>query len=189
VLDLEREANHRGSAFGAATEAQPSQQTFENALAAQLLLDPSRALVVEDESRYVGRRLVPDALLEAMRAAPVVVLEVPLATRVQHIYEEYVEAPARAVGVAAARERLEGDTRRIRKRLGGGRTDAVVAALRDAEVAGAWFDRRAHEGWIATLLEHYYDRLYRKAFASHDRPLAFRGDAEAVAAYLAGGAG
>ncbi len=186
VLDLEGEANHRGSAFGAATEAQPSQQTFENALAAQLLLDPSRALVVEDESRYVGRRTVPDALLRRMRASPVVLLEVPLETRVRHIFEEYVLEPSELNGVDETRARLERDTQRIRKRLGGGRADAVAAALRTAAESGAWRDPEAHRGWITTLLERYYDRLYRKAFAGHDRTVVFRGDAAEVAAYLRG---
>lgn len=186
VLDLEGEANHRGSAFGAANEEQPSQQTFENALAAQLLFDPSAAMVVEDESRYVGRRTVPEALLQRMRASPVVLLEVPLETRVGHIFEEYVLEPAERDGVDATRSRLERDTQRIRKRLGGGRTDAVAAALRVAAESGAWRDPDAHRGWIATLLERYYDRLYRKAFAGHGRPVVFRGDAGEVEAYLRG---
>lgn len=186
VLDLEGEARHRGSAFGAEDEEQPSQQTFENALATRLLLSPAAWLVVEDESRYVGRRTLPDALMAAMATAPLVVLETDTEERVAELTEEYALAAARRHGVASARERLEHDTQRIRKRLGGGRADAVVAALRDAEAAGAWFDPEAHRGWVRTLLEHYYDRLYRKALARHDRPVAFRGDADAVAGYLRG---
>ena len=184
VLDLEGAARHRGSAFGAEDVPQPSQQTFENALAAELLLSPAERVVVEDESRYVGRRTVPDDLMEAMRAAPLVVLETPMAQRVSNIVEEYVLAMARRHGVRAARERLEHDTRRIRKRLGGGRTDGVVAALHDAEQSGAWFEPCVHRWWVQTLLEHYYDRLYRKAIGRHERPVAFRGDADAVADYL-----
>ena len=187
VLDLEGAARHRGSAFGAEDVPQPSQQTFENALATELLLSPAERLVVEDESRYVGRRTLPDGLMEAMRAAPLVVLETPMAERVTAIVEEYVLAMARRHGVRAARERLEHDTRRIRKRLGGGRTDGVVAALHAAEQADAWFEPCVHRWWVQTLLENYYDRLYRKAILRHERPVAFRGDADAVADFLRSG--
>ncbi|MEJ2292430.1 MAG: tRNA 2-selenouridine(34) synthase MnmH [Deinococcales bacterium] len=188
VLDLEGEARHRGSAFGAVDVPQPSQQSFENALATQLLLSPAPELVVEDESRYVGRRTLPDDLMEAMRSAPLVVLETPMAERVSNIVEEYVLEAGQRHGPAAARERLEADTLRIRKRLGGGRTDAVVAALRAAETARAWFEPDAHRWWVQTLLEHYYDRLYRKAIGRHERPVVFRGDAAAVTSYLLGDA-
>lgn len=188
VLDLEGQARHRGSAFGAQDEAQPSQQTFENALATRVLLTPAGTLVVEDESRYVGRRTVPDPLMDAMRAGPLVELVTPMAERVSNIVEEYVLEAARRHGVRAARERLEADTSRIRKRLGGGRTDGVLAAMRKAEAADAWFEPCVHRWWVQTLLEHYYDRLYHKARDRHDREVAFRGDAGEVAAYLRSGA-
>ncbi len=44
ILDLERAAQHRGSAFGALAEPQPSQASFENHVARQLL-------AVDDEDR------------------------------------------------------------------------------------------------------------------------------------------
>lgn len=66
VVDLEGEAHHRGSSFGALEEAQPSQQTFENAVTADIVLGWEPLLVVEDESRFIGRRTVPELLLAAM---------------------------------------------------------------------------------------------------------------------------
>lgn len=190
VLDLEGEARHRGSAFGATDVAQPSQQTFENGLATALLLDPARALVVEDESRYVGRRTLPDPLMDAMRGAGLVVLETPMAERVGNIVEEYVLSPARERGARAARERLEEAAGRIRKRLGGGRADAVVRAMRQAEASDAWFEPGAHRWWVQLLLEHYYDRLYTKARDRLARRVVFEGDGDAVEEYLcAHGAG
>lgn len=185
VLDLEGEARHRGSAFGAEDEPQPSQQTFENAIAARLVLSPAARLVVEDESRYVGRRTLPDPLLAAMRAAPVVVLEASLAARADLSYQEYVQAATARHGVARTAERLLADTGRLRRRLGGRRTDEVLARIaalaRDGE---AWHDPEAHRGWITTLLQEYYDVLYRKALAKHGRPVAFRGDDEEVRTWL-----
>lgn len=183
ALDLEALARHRGSAFGAEDEPQPAQATFENAVAAAVVLSPAPRIVAEDESRFVGRRTVPDALWAAMRAAPVVWLEAPIQERVRRVYEGYVRAPAERHGVAAARARLEADVRRVRRRLGGQRCDAVLRSLEAA--ADAWFDPDAHEGWIATLLEDYYDKLYLRAFEASGRTRAFAGDAGDVIAYLA----
>ena len=47
ILDLEAEANHRGSAFGK-QGFQPSQATFENSLATKLLLSPSKTIVLKN---------------------------------------------------------------------------------------------------------------------------------------------
>ena len=182
ALDLEASARHRGSAFGAEDDPQPAQATFENVVSAAVLLSPAGRILVEDESRFVGRRTVPDALWCAMRAAPVVWLEAPREERVRRVFEGYVRAPAERHGVVAARARLTDDVRRIRKRLGGQRCDTVLGALAVAE--SAWFDQDAHAGWIAALLEDYYDKLYLRAFAASGRTRAFAGDADDVIGHL-----
>jgi tRNA 2-selenouridine synthase len=177
-VDLEGLARHRGSAFGALDEAQPPQATFENALAAQLLLTPARLLLVEDESRHVGRRTLPTPLVEAMAAAPVAVLERPLADRVERVFDEYVRAPSEREGAAAVRLRLEGAARRLRARLGGRRVEAVLGAL--AEAGRAWDEIDAHRPWIELLLREHYDPLYAKAIARNERRVLVRGDAAAL---------
>ena len=90
--------------------------------------------------------------------------------------------PTRRHGAEAARTRLLGDLRRVRKRLGGARHDAIRALLEAA--AGAWHDPEAHAPWIAALLTDYYDPLYRKALASAPRTVLARGDAGTLRAFL-----
>lgn len=182
VVDLEGAARHRGSSFGAEREPQPSQQTFENEIAAAIVLGRSPSLVVEDESRFIGRRTLPAPLLEAMGRAPVVLLETPKADRVRNVFDEYVRVPAEQHGVPAVLAGLESATRRLRKRIGGGRCDRLLKALASAQEC--WFDPAAHEGWIGELLDTHYDRLYRKVIDQRARPVIFRGDASAVLAYL-----
>lgn len=182
VVDLEGEARHRGSSFGATDAPQPSQPTFENALAVQVVLGKPSRLVVEDESRFVGRRTLPTPLLAAMARAPLVLLETPLHERVGNVFEEYVRRPAERHGVQRTLAELERNTVRLRKRIGGGRCKRLVAAIHAAEPD--WFDPAAHETWIGELLESHYDRLYRKAMDALGRDLAFRGDATAVSAFL-----
>ena len=182
ALDLEGLARHRGSAFGAEEAPQPPQATFENAVGTALRLAPSGLAVVEDESRWVGRRTLPEALHAAMVAAPRVVLEASDAARVARLYEGYVVSPTRRHGAVAARERLLADLARVRKRLGGARHDAIRGRLEAA--AGAWHDPDAHGPWIAALLAEYYDPLYRKALARAPRTVLARGDADTLRAFL-----
>ena len=47
-IDLERLANHRGSAFGARSTKQPSPVNFENSLAFECLYNKSNTLILED---------------------------------------------------------------------------------------------------------------------------------------------
>jgi len=183
VLDLEHEARHRGSAFGRLAEPQPAQATFENSVAAQLLLGREKLLVLEDESRAIGRIDLPDVLFQAVQENPLVLVETPLAERVRRIHQDYVLSLSASLGVAETRAYLSASLIRLRKRLSGGVTDAALRVLEGAEASG-WQDPDAHEGWITPLLERYYDPLYRKGIAKSARPVAFSGDLEACYTWL-----
>ena len=168
TLDLEGLARHKGSVFGGLGEGeQPTQEQFENDLAAAwLALDPGRRVWVEDESRRIGRRLVPHALLDQMAAAPDVHLDVPTDVRVGRLVETYGRFPATELAEA---------TEVIRKRLGGLRTQRAADAIRRGDLATA----------CAVLLD-YYDRCYAHAAQrrSSSSPLAVpvgADDAQAVA--------
>ena len=91
VLDLESLAKHRGSLLGDLPgEPQPSQKSFEGAvLAALRRFDPSLPVIVESESKRIGRLQVPDTLLEAMRASPCIRVDLPVPLRVALLKEEY----------------------------------------------------------------------------------------------------
>jgi len=92
-IDLEGLARHRGSAFGRYATPQPPQIAFENALAtAQILHDDAgyRRLVIEDESRNIGRRYIPHELFAEFQKGKVVLLEVPLEERIEITYNDYI---------------------------------------------------------------------------------------------------
>ena len=71
VIDLEKIAKHKGSAFGWINEGeQPSQEQFENNLSYELLkYDINSTLWFEDESLLIGRRAIPKSLFNKMREA------------------------------------------------------------------------------------------------------------------------
>lgn len=91
VLDLERLAAHRGSVLGnLPSQAQPAQKAFESAIWQQLRqFDPARPVFIEAESKKVGQLRVPDALMEAMRAAPCIALTLSQQNRVRLLMEDY----------------------------------------------------------------------------------------------------
>jgi tRNA 2-selenouridine synthase len=184
AVDLERLANHRGSAFGAAATAQPPPISFENALAVELLRRAAApCILLEDESRTIGRIGLPDCLHAAMQRAPLVVLEVPRVERARHILGEYVTAPrAAGVDVVALRDRYLAAADRIARRLGGTRHATVRGAIVDAFGGGG---ESAHLRWIECLLEWYYDPMYDYQLQRKAGRVSVRGDRETVLRALA----
>jgi tRNA 2-selenouridine synthase len=179
AIDLEGLANHRGSAFGAALTPQPPPVSFENALAVAVLEHRAPALILEDESRTIGRLALPQQWHEAMQRAPLIILEAARDVRVAHIVDEYVWAPL-AAGLAAVtlKARLDEALARIRKRLGGARLREVQALLE------AGFQHGEHVPWVERLLSWYYDPMYDYQLARKQDRVVFSGERAAVEAFL-----
>ena len=175
-VDLEALANHRGSAFGGHPTPQPPPIAFENALAVVLLkLDDRARTAIEDEGRSIGRLAIPQPVYDAMQRAPIVVLEVPRAVRVDNIYREYV------VEAECPRERLLAALARIQRRLGGTRHQHLAALMADA------FDQASdelHRQWIERLLEWYYDPMYDYQLGRKAERIVQRGPPDEMTAYL-----
>lgn len=196
-IDLEGLANHRGSAFGRQLTPQPAPIDFENALAVALLklrAAGTPGLVLEDEGSNIGVLTVPQNLYRAAQQAPLVVLEVPFAARVDEILNGYVFAMNAAfverdgpiAGPAHFREHLLASLGRIRRRLGGARHQQLEAMMRAALDSRPDQDGCAgHREWIAALLRDYYDPMYDYQLACKRDRIAFRGDWAGVLAWLA----
>ncbi|WP_108125702.1 tRNA 2-selenouridine(34) synthase MnmH [Saccharospirillum mangrovi] len=193
ALDLEALANHRGSAFGRRTTAQPSQANFENALAmATLHIDLQRPVVLEDESRNIGSVHLSQRLAERIKTAPVVMLDVSMAERVEVILQDYViglQAEYRqqfgADGFARYRDYMEGALARVSRRLGGLLYQRIDDELRFAlqhQAATGALD--AHGVWIESLLRDYYDRMYDYQWHKSPRDVLFSGGRQELIAYL-----
>jgi tRNA 2-selenouridine synthase len=148
VLDLEQLAAHRGSVLGDLPGApQPSQKMFETRVWDGLRkLDPLRPVFVEAESKKIGQLQVPDALLDAMRAAECVRVEAPVDARVRFLIEEYRHFLA---DPAALKAQLD-----------------CLTALHGREVIGRWrtaADRGEWEALVTDLLANHYDPAYARS--------------------------
>jgi tRNA 2-selenouridine synthase len=161
-VDLEALASHRGSAFGSIGQPDaPTQQQFENELAFELSgTDPIRTLWLEDESRHIGRRIIPNELWIRMRSAPVIVIERSREERVEHLVSEY--------GDAEPEDLLE-SIQKIEKRLGGQRTQEACDAVRAGDLELA-----------CHVLLDYYDRGYRYGLSKRDPSSITRLDARGL---------
>jgi len=185
ALDLEGLANHRGSAFGGFPAGQPSQQTFENDLAATVHLAAPRMTVLEDEGRFVGRVEVPEYIFTQAQQSPVVILEASQAERVARIVREYVFEPTERSSRAVVRQDLEADINKLAKRLGGTRLAECLEGLAFADHEQRWFSIDAHTPWVDGLLRHYYDKYYDRSMTRLARPIAFQGSAKEILAWFA----
>ncbi|MEO1069256.1 MAG: tRNA 2-selenouridine(34) synthase MnmH [Cyanobacteria bacterium J06638_6] len=143
VLDLEGLAHHRGSSFGALLlPPQPSTEHYENLLAWQWDKFPvNRPIWLEAESRRVGTCRIPNELFAQMEAAPALEVVRSLDERLDLLVDIYGEASI---------AELVDATERIRKRLGGDRTQTAVHHIKASNLRAA----------CAIILD-YYDRAYR----------------------------
>ncbi|OED50032.1 tRNA 2-selenouridine(34) synthase MnmH [Rhodobacteraceae bacterium (ex Bugula neritina AB1)] len=150
VLDLEGLANHRGSLLGEMPTPQPSQKGFESAVAGALMqLDPARPVLVEAESNKIGQRIIPPAVWEAMKQAPRIELQVPVAARCRYLVQAYDD--------------ILSDAARLRDKLG------PLRAHRSGAIVDGWFssiEAGDKAGLTAALMAEHYDPAYRKSRAA-----------------------
>ena len=163
-LDLEKIARHRGSVFGNIDGSQPSQADFENVLFIELLrLFPNeQPILIESESRMIGKCAIPEALMNKIRDSPKLILDVSLENRVERIFEDYIQNSS--LGQRRDKSKLS-DFKRcvqaISRKLGGARTAEI---LNDLEFSEKEFDAHGdidcNRVWIRKLLVWYYDPTY-----------------------------
>lgn len=196
-IDLEHIANHRGSAFGS-IGLQPAQATFENDLSFQLLKlatsHPS-AILIESESRSIGKNWLPAVFTELMNVSPCVELKVAIQTRVMNIIDEYIVEPLSSYSgelrdkqIEQLQQNLGNSVRRIEKRLGGNRTQEIISLL-DEAMSQYTRDNSptVHSNWVHCLLEWYYDPLYNWHFEKQtSTKVLYSGDYDEVIGYLQG---
>ena len=153
LLDLEKIACHKGSAFGALGEQleQPSTEHFENCLHHELSkLDVSKRVWVENESKHIGKVYIPKDFWTQIKAAPLINIERSFKHRVKHLIDGYAVFP---------NEELTSSFEKIKKRLGGlayqNAVDAI--AVEDYQVA-------------TEIALKYYDKTYLHGLETNISP-------------------
>jgi tRNA 2-selenouridine synthase len=142
VIDLEGHAHHKGSAFGALGEGdQPTTEQFENDLCRKILeLDPGKTTWIEDESRNIGKCVIPGEFYFRMRESDLIFLDISREQRAEHLLVDYARYEP---------EDLKACVIKIRKRLGGDRTRKALESIDQADFRTT-----------AMITLHYYDKAY-----------------------------
>ena len=151
IIDLEKLANHRGSAFGdLGVSEQASQQQFENDLSYfWTQTDPGRNVFIESESRKIGKVSIPEGIWTQMIKALYLKIDMGIDRRVENLIKDYGEYP---------RSDLEKRIHQISRKLGGQNVKTAIDLL----------DSNSLHDLCKFLLENYYDKMYRVAYNRRD---------------------
>ena len=171
TIDLEKIANHRGSAFGKNISPQPSQADFENELTLKYINHPHSSILLEDESRSIGRLTLPGTWYEKMQTSKLVVLKVSTDVRVKNILDEYVlQILKKSNNVQELLNQYLFSLEKIKRRLG----DKLFKEISNQMIRAFKMDNlESHKKWISKLLIGYYDPMYnyklkiRKKYVVH----------------------
>ena len=145
TLDLEGLAEHRSSLLGMVGLEPCSQKMFESRFAMRLRAGFPGFFVVEGESRKVGDMILPKGVWSAMSSGTSSQISASLESRVRVLCDDYLASPNSRAELAQQLPRVES---RMRRKHG---APSLVSMLESG----------ARTELVQTLLEHYYDPLYR----------------------------
>ncbi len=141
VIDFEKLAGHKGSAFGNLAEIpQPSQEMFENNLALELFSKKENIIWIEDESQRIGNVNLPSKIHQQKQKASVYFIEIPFEERLEFIVKDYGKFSS---------EKLINAIIRIKKRLGGLDTKNAINFIIEKDIKNCF-----------SILLKYYDKYY-----------------------------
>ena len=142
VLELEKLAAHKGSAFGNLGKfIQPPQDVFEEEIKKKLeSFQTTRPVWVEYETSYLGKLQIPDELRELMKHGKLVVITCEQQVRIQRIIDEYAKHPT---------DELLAALLKVKKKLGRKKYRKARESIREQDFQTA-----------ASILITYYDKVY-----------------------------
>ncbi len=164
VIDLEGLAGHRGSVFGGIGLDQPSQKMFDALLWQEVeRLKDAPCILIEGESRKIGRLFIPEPFWKAMERGEKIYVELPLEERVKISMEDYgVDRFPSTVYLEALS--------RIRKILGDEKFREIEGLIREKRYTEA----------VSELMINYYDKLYARSTPDSVKPYRVANLEEAI---------
>ena len=124
--------------------------------------DRSKGLLLEDESRMIGHRHIPEVFFTKMRESKVICLDEPLENRVKNIYSDYISS--KLVDTTTNEDFIsilasyKNSVQKIRTKLGGLRAQELIEDLEHCEkdfIINKELSK--NKVWIEKLLVWYYD--------------------------------
>lgn len=151
VLDLEGLAGHRGSIFGEIGLRSHNQKTFDSLLLDELLAyDEAPYLLMEAESKRIGKAVLPDFLMRGKEQGRHIWLELPMEERVRNLLDDYRPWEHAEECLVAFRQ--------IKSRI-----HTPIAAEIEGCLRTDRFDKA-----VEMLLTHYYDPRYAHSSEAYE---------------------
>ena len=146
ILDLEGCANHRGSFLGSVGIGEGySQKKFESLIYEELKTRKGNLVLVEGESKRIGRTLIPDYIYESMIKSKRLLVQSSLDIRADNIISEYIQ-----------KENWKEETKvgltNLEKYLGKKQIDKYCEMLEEDDI----------KQLVKDLMKEYYDPMYEK---------------------------
>jgi tRNA 2-selenouridine synthase len=155
---------------------------FENRLAINYLRHDHQTLVLEDESRNIGKVAIPNIWFQRMQNSEMIFIEISLEERIQNIIEDYVITP---IGDGISKTdlllSLRSSLMKIQKRLGGDNFREIRNKMDQAFLDSKNYGQ---EAWIKQLLNVYYDPLYDYQIKSKVNRCIYQSDTKGVTEFL-----
>ncbi len=145
-IDLEGLANNRGSVFGnVGLEGQPNQKKFDSLIFKKIYKKNfSCPIIIEGESKRIGRNFVPDLLWNSMSKGKRIYIYDNIDNRVTRIVKEYLLNNNFSIN------ELEKAIKKLKSRLGKETINQLINNLYKGEFYKV----------ILFLLKNYYDKIY-----------------------------
>jgi len=146
VIDLEGLSNNRGSVFGdIGMGIQPKQKQFESLLYNEIAgCRDCSYILIECESRRIGRLTVPETLFSAMQEGKQILVYDSLENRSDRLAREYTLASE------VRDDDLKKALEKLKKRLGNSTIEELLTLL----------EIKDYRGFAGKLIVEYYDSLY-----------------------------
>lgn len=160
VSDLEHFACHKGSAFGFIGEnPQPTTEQFENNLGEEWMkFDLNKSIIVEDESRTIGKVYLPDILYSRIRTSDNIFINMPKKLRIKRLVNDYASFDKELLKIAIDK---------IINKLGGQNHKEAILALQNND-----FEK------VADVSLSYYDKTYLYGLSKRDQTKVFKIDVD-----------
>jgi tRNA 2-selenouridine synthase len=144
-------AQHRGSVFGDIGLEIRSQKKFESLLLKRLIeLKKEKWILVEGESRKIGKNQIPLNVWEQLQCAKKIKLSCSMQDRIERLHKEYCKCVEKEVIVKKLKM--------IEKYLGKKNVEELIKLIEANEI----------KKFIEKILVEYYDKLYKHTVDSKE---------------------
>ncbi|MBS3138020.1 tRNA 2-selenouridine(34) synthase MnmH [Candidatus Woesearchaeota archaeon] len=164
-LDLEDLAQHRNSRLGM-VGLQPRNQKMFDAMILQRFraLQNKEFIIIEGESRKLGRVLLPESLYKAMKKGINIKVELPIETRCKRLADEYFDTIEKI-------QQIKEIVKTMIPVLSNKIVDEIITAINSQD----------YEEAVRLLLVHFYDPKYNHTVENIDYQLKVNNDITKVA--------